>query len=69
MTRQEYRAGGARQSAKRGVELPHAKLTPETVAYVRSNPKGLPRWKLAEQLGVHIRTVEKAARYESWSHI
>ena len=53
----------------RGKRLPHSKLTPETVMWIRANPKGLPAWKQAEILGVHKNTVDRVRVGEVWSHI
>ncbi len=78
-TRAEYLLAST-TFAKRGAELPQSKLTPELVAEIRSARKqrealrqhiaeNLSNEALAKRLGVHVRTVEKAATHESWSHL
>lgn len=69
MPRRDYEAFGARLTAKRGVDLPHSKLTPGMVSYVRRNPLGRPRWQLAALCLVHPRTLDKVAMYETWAHV
>ena len=53
----------------RGNALPHAKATPEIVRKIRANREGWPRRKWAETTGLHVRTVEKIAAFETWRHI
>lgn len=53
----------------RGNQLPHARLTPETVREIRVNREGMSDAKRAEKLGVHLNTVIRARKYESWCHI
>lgn len=59
--------------AKRGEQLPHARLTAQQVreiraAYVRfCKQNGAPA--LARLYGVHRRTVEKVLTYGSWAHV
>lgn len=78
-TRDQYLLA-ASTFAKRGEELPHARLTPELVAEIRSARRqreklrkyideNLTNKALAKKLGVHIRTIEKAITNESWSHL
>lgn len=69
MTRDEYTRWGARARAARGNALPHAKLTPERVRAIRSNPRGLTARQLAEEHKVHYRTIEKVRHYETWCHV
>lgn len=69
MPRGDYLAFGARLTARRGVDLPQARLTPGMVEYVRRNPMGRPRWQLAALCRVHPRTLDKVAMYETWAHI
>jgi len=67
MTRDDYLLFGARVTAKRGNDLPHAKLNPELVRYVRSTDKTAKQ--LAAELGTHIRTIEHVRVYRSWAHV
>lgn len=59
--------------AKRGTELPHAKLDPERVARIRndyvknSRTNGAPA--LARREGLHRRTIEKVINRETWCHV
>ena len=69
MTREEYTLFGARANAKRGNELPHAKLTPTKVKAIRANRKGLTLKELAEIHGLHYRTIEKIHYRETWIHV
>ena len=68
MDRHTYAQWGARATAKRGTELPQARLTPEAVREIRANRQGLTAAQLAAQYGVHYRTIEKVRAYETWSH-
>lgn len=67
MTRFEYRQWGARAHAIRGEALPQARLTREKVAAIRENRRGKTARQLAEEFGVHFRTIEKVRAYETWS--
>ncbi len=78
-TREQYLLA-ASTFAKRGQELPQAKLTPELVAEIRSARRqrealrqhiaeNLSNEALAKKLGVHVRTIEKAITNETWSHL
>lgn len=69
MNRFEYQQWAAKARAKRGNELPHARLTPESVQAIRRNPMGKTAAQLAQEYGVHLRTVEKVRAYESWTHV
>ena len=69
MTRHEYRNGGALQSAMRGSDLPHARLTPAIVREIRANRQGMTAKQWADQIGVHHRTIEKVRSYETWIHV
>jgi hypothetical protein len=53
----------------RGNQLPHARLTPETVREIRVNREGMSDANRAKKLGVHLNTVIKARKYETWCHI
>ena len=59
MTRNEYNLWGAKATAKRGSDLPHTKLTPDQVAAIRANRHGKTMKALAEEFGVHHRTIQK----------
>ena len=53
--------------AARGNNLPHAKLNPFRVKAIRErHAYGVPIPRMAEQYGVHVRTIEKVISYESW---
>ena len=67
MNRFEYCQWGARAMALRGNDLPHARLTPDSVRHIRSSQ--MTARQLAEKFGVHVRTIEKVRRFESWSHV
>lgn len=69
MTRAEYLAGAARLTARRGNQLPHAKLDAATVRAIRANPQGETARQQAERLGVHIRTIEAARSHKTWRHV
>lgn len=79
LTRQEYTLR-ARSMAVRGQNLPQAKLLDLDVVAIRSAVRqreslrkhirdNLSNDALALRFGVHVRTIEKAIRGESWSHI
>ena len=69
MTRTEYRNGGAIQHARRGSDLPHARLTPDLVLDIRANRQGLTAREWAAAIGCHYRTIEKVRHYETWIHV
>lgn len=80
MDRREYRATGARMYARRGTELPQAKLDEATVARIRRLHARKQRLVahlnrkysaagLAASLGIHVRTVEKVLRGDTWFHV
>lgn len=68
MTRFEYAQWGAKANAKRGNELPHARMTPAAVREVRA-ASHLTAKQLADRHGVHYRTIEKIRAYETWGHV
>jgi hypothetical protein len=68
MTRDEYRLR-AREIARRGVELPQAKLCADKVRVIRTNPAGMTRQQRADRFGVHINTIDKVLTYRSWVHV
>jgi len=69
VTRFEYQQFGARANALRGERLPHSKLKQDDVRRIRQNIFGKTAKQLADEFGVHYRTVEKVLYYETWSHI
>lgn len=69
MNRIDYLNGGAHITAKRGNDLPHAKLNPETVGAIRANRFGWTAKQWAAHLGLHIRTIDKVRDRKSWSHV
>jgi len=79
MTRDEYLIR-QREFQPRGTDLPQSKLTPEQVPAIRSAATqrenlrqyirdNLSNEALAEQYGVHRRTIEKVLSGDSWSHV
>lgn len=79
MTRDEYLIR-QHEFQPRGMQLPHAKLTPLEVEAIRSAAKQrdalrkhirdkLSNDALARDLGVHVRTIEKVLSRESWGHV
>ena len=68
MNRAEYCNGGAKLTAKRGSELPHAKLDLVKVKAIRLNKHGKTAKQLALEFGVHYRTIEKVRAWEIWVH-
>lgn len=68
LTRADY-LQRAREFAPRGNQLRHARLTPALVRWIRRNPRGMTYKQMAAELGVHHRTVEKVAYYETWGHV
>lgn len=68
LSRDEYLTR-AREFASRGNARPNARLNPEIVKAIRANVRGKSARKFAEELGVHIRTVEKVQRFETWGHV
>lgn len=79
LERAEY-LSRAREFAARGQDLPQSKLLELEVAAIRSAAtqrenlrryirENLSNEALAEKFGVHVRTVEKVLRHESWGHV
>ena len=71
---------GSYVTARRGIDLPQSKLTPDSVREIRRRSQ----WKadriaelnakysaqsIADDMGVHVRTIEKVLRYETWRHV
>lgn len=52
-----------------GTDYPHAKLTEGNVRAIRDNKPGWTRKQWADVLGVHVRTVDSAARYETYRNV
>lgn len=80
MDRADYLNGGHYQCHARGEELSHSKLNEKKVSELRRLHKAkqdqidsLNRVfsieAFAKKYGVHPRTIEKALRYETWSHV
>ena len=79
MERREYLLQAA-SLAKRGQELPHSKLLDIDVISIRSSirqranlekhiDENLSNAALARIYGVHVRTIDKVHRGETWSHL
>lgn len=68
MTRIEYKQC-AISLAKRGTDLPHAKLTDDKVRAIRQNRHGWTAKQWAESLGLHQRTIDKVRDFRSWVHV
>ena len=68
MTRAEYIVD-AHLYARVGTDLPHARLCPDRVRYIRRNPLGRTAKQLGAELGVHWRTIEKVRHYLTWRHV
>ena len=68
MERSEYLTR-AREFASRGESRHNAKMDKDKVNMVRDNPRGMTAKQLAEEFGVHYRTIEKIRSYETWTHV
>lgn len=69
MDRKEY-LSRAYEFCARGRDLPQAKLYPYHVVRIRErNGYGVPRWFLAKEYGVHLRTIDKVCTYETWINV
>lgn len=79
MTRHEYLQRRT-EFAKRGTEMPQAKLTEDDVIDIRSVKKqrdsllahireNLSNEALSKKYGIHPRTLEKILSRETWSHV
>jgi len=56
--------------AKRGNELPHAKVNPEIVRKIRIQAEqGITAKCQASEYGVHIRTIEAIRSYKTWVNV
>jgi hypothetical protein len=67
--RREYLVN-AMQYAKRGNELAHAKLNPESVRQIRIEAEqGITAKCQASEYGVHIRTIEAIRSYKTWQSV
>lgn len=69
MSRAEYREYGGIEFAKRGIELPHAKLDDAKVEKIRANVNGWTAKVWADYYGVHVRTINKVRDFRSWTHV
>ena len=56
-------------NAQRGEARHNAVLTETDVRYIRRRRRQLTQRQIAGLLGVHRRTVEKVATYETWAHV
>jgi hypothetical protein len=56
--------------AKRGNELPHAKVNPDIVRKIRIQADaGITAKSQASEYGVHIRTIEAIRSYKTWQSV
>jgi hypothetical protein len=56
--------------AKRGNDLPHAKVNPEIVRKIRIQAEqGITAKYQASEYGVHIRTIEAIRSYKTWRSV
>lgn len=69
MTRDDYNLWGKISTARRGTKLTQAKLTPEKVRAIRANVRGRTLKQLADDFGVHHRTIQKVRYGDSWGHV
>lgn len=80
MDRHDYECGGAYQTAHRGEQLPHSKLTEKQVSEIRRLHKAkqdqiaslnreFSAAAFANKYGVHKSTIEKILSYETWTHL
>lgn len=57
-------------TAKRGAQLPQAKLSDTKVRAIRiRSAMGVPRHRLANEYGVHIRTIDNVCTHATWVHV
>ena len=68
ITRDEY-LRDATNYARRGQDLPQAKLCPDRVRWIRRNPEGLTANQMAARLAVHPSTVESVLSFRTWAHV
>lgn len=67
-----YPTPSIRTSGKDAIDLeksmahPNAKLKPEQVSSIRQNRYGRTARQLADEYGVHFRTIEKIRAFETW---
>ncbi|MDE1715792.1 hypothetical protein PWG14_25320 [Chromobacterium amazonense] len=80
MDRREYLSTGARLYAKRGQQLPHARLTDHDIAQIQRMHARKQRLVahlnarysaagLARQFGVSQRAIERVLARETWAHV
>lgn len=56
--------------AKRGNDLPHAKVNPDIVRKIRiAADQGITAKSQAAEYGVHIRTIEAIRSYKTWQSV
>lgn len=68
-----------RVKVKRGIQLPHAKLSEDDVRLIRElmsereyhkrQAAQLTNAKIAEKFGVHVRTIDRVTNGENWGHV
>lgn len=68
MTRAEY-LKCPRLYAARGRDLPQSILTVDQVRAIRANVTGRTAQQWADEIGCHVRTVEKVLAYVTWKHV
>jgi hypothetical protein len=60
----------AMEYAKRGNDLPHAKVNAEIVRKIRmDSERGITAKSQSSEYGVHIRTIEAIRSYKTWRHV
>lgn len=58
-----------RYATPTGNQLPHSKLYPEAVRYIRRNWRGLSDNQLADRFGVTRNAIRQVREYRSWRHV
>ena len=79
MNRTDYLNGGAHITAPHGAQLPQSKLTADDVRMIRAlvaerdrmdeRRRALTNAAIAEKFGLHVRTIEKVIRGETWGRV
>jgi hypothetical protein len=69
MTRDDYLTWGVHAVTKRGVDLPQSKLTDALVRSIRASMGRKLSRQWAEELGMHVRTIEKVRTGQTWGHV
>jgi len=56
--------------AKRGNDLPHAKVNPDIVRKIRMDAEqGVTAKSQAAEYGLHVRTIDSIRSYKTWVHV